>query len=163
MGKTLAKLLLELKYYDEAGRVKPGFVFTWCALFLCRSVLLFALSLTLHNDGVQLLGFFYPEKKYLYVGMVIAAPAFIAYLLVAFRESLANQQQYWLFYLIKPLFLISCILDITLHYYLAKATFWQFSWTVALSLIIDVLLSYYFLKDRHLRLLIRDWAKTTIP
>lgn len=159
----MAKLLLELKYYDEAGRVKPASILVWCVLFLCRSMFLFALSFTLQQNSTELLSLFYPEKYYLYIAMLVALPAFAGYLLLAFRESLTKHHYYWPFYVIKPLFLLSCIFDIGLHYYLAKAHYWQFSWSIALSLLIDVLVCFYLIKDRHLSLLITDWSKALTP
>lgn len=159
----MAKLLLELKYYDDAGRVKPAVILICCVVFLCRSMLLFANSFTLRQDNSDLLGLFYPEKHYLYLGMLLGLPALIAYLLIVFRETMVKRHYYWLFLCIKPLFLLSCILDIGLHYSLAKAHYWQFSWSIALSLLLDSLICFYLLKDRHLSLLISDWSKPSSP
>lgn len=158
----MAKLLLELKYYDEAGRVKPASVLNWCVLFLCRSMVLFAISFTLQQNGTELLSLFYPEKTYLYLAILFSLPALLAYLLLSFREFITKKGQFWCFYLSKPLFLISILLDLCLHYYVAKAHYWQFSWSIALTLIVDVLLCFYMLKDRHLSLLISDWTSPSI-
>ncbi|MGO4892574.1 DUF2919 family protein [Flavobacterium sp. W21_SRS_FM6] len=159
----MARLLLELKYYDEAGRVKPSAILSWCALFLCRSMFIFALSFILQQNSSELLSWIYPEKRYLYLSMLIAAPAFSAYLLLAFRESLTKHERYWPLLLIKPLLLLSCLLDIGLHYFLAKSLYWQFSWSIALSFLINVMIGFYLFKDRHLRLLVSDWSRPNSP
>jgi hypothetical protein len=155
----VAKLLLDLKYYDEEGRVKPSFILNFCVVFLCRSILLYGISFSLRQDSGQLLALFYSDKNTLYWGMIMSLPALLAYLLLAFREFLVKKHLFWAFHLIKPLFLFSCVLDIGLHYTLAKMHYWQFSWSIALSFLTDFLIGFYLLKDRHLRHFIDDWSK----
>jgi hypothetical protein len=159
----VAKLLLDLKYYDEEGRVKPSSVLWWVVAFLCRSLLILIMALAVRQDGNMLLRLFYPEEKYLYIGLAIALPALISYLLLAFREKLAKKAQYWVFHLIKSLLFFACLMDFIYQCYLANLHYWQFSWTIAIILILDVWIAYYVLMDRHLRLLVADWLRHDNP
>ncbi|MGJ8681774.1 DUF2919 family protein, partial [Paraglaciecola sp.] len=68
------KLLLPLKYYDDAGKVKPPSAWYWCALYLCRSVLVLIGALSSREYGSELLSIFYSESRYLYLNLGIALP-----------------------------------------------------------------------------------------
>ncbi|WP_340678849.1 DUF2919 domain-containing protein [Paraglaciecola sp.] len=159
----MAKLLLDLKYYDDAGRVKPASALLWVVVFLCRSLLILIMALAARNDSNTLLRLFYPEEKYLYIGLVIAAPAFVSYLLIAFREKLAKWSQYWSFYFIKMLLFVSCLLDFVYQCYLANMHYWQFSWAIAVILMLDMWIGFFIIKDRHLSVFVADWLRQDNP
>lgn len=153
----MSRLLLDLKHYDDAGRVKPNVALVYCVVFLCRTLVIFVMWLASRQDSNTLLVWFYPEQKYLYVGMVIGLPALIAYLLIAFREKIARKQFLGVFSLIRYLLLCSCILDFIFQCYLANKHHWQFSWSTAVILLLDCLVAFYILRDKHLILLTCDW------
>ena len=159
----MAKLLLNLNYYDEAGRVKPSSALLWVVVFLCRSLLILIMAVAIRQDGNMILRLFYPEEKYLYIGLAVSLPAFIGYLLIAFREKLAGKQQYWLFHLIKYLLFIACFSDFVYQCYLANLHYWQFSWTIAVILLADIWVGFFVLRDRHLRLFVEDWSRFDKP
>ena len=47
------KLLLPLKYYDDAGRVKPAVALYFCIVFLSRSLLILIGSISVRENGEQ--------------------------------------------------------------------------------------------------------------
>ncbi|MFB1034159.1 MAG: DUF2919 family protein, partial [Sinobacterium sp.] len=96
------KLLLPLKYYDEAGRVKPATALYVCIAFLSRSLMILIGSVSVRENSDQLLALFYPEKQYLYISLAITFPAFMAILLLGFREKIWNADRCWMFTCIKP-------------------------------------------------------------
>ena len=154
------KILLPLKYYDEAGRVKPAVALYICIAFLCRSLLVLIGSVSVRENGEQLLALFYPDKHYLYISLAIAFPSFITLLLLGFREKIWNVGRCWMFSYIKPLLIFSVIADFGLHIMLASIKYWQFSWVIAFTLILDSLFFYFLLKDKHIQLMLKDWKKT---
>ena len=154
------KLLLPLKYYDDAGRVKPSFALYMCIAYLSRSLLILVGSLTVRDNGSQLLAFFYPDKQYLYFNLAIALPAFLVVFLLGFREKIWKSNRCWLFSGIKPLLMFSVLADLGLHLLMAKLIYWQFSWIIALTTMLDVLCFYFFAKDKHTQIMLLDWHRS---
>lgn len=155
----MSRLLLDLKYYDEAGRVKPGLAVLWLIVFLCRSLVICVIAVAAGKDSDAILRLFYPKEFYLYLGMIIGIPALASYLIMLFREKLTKNTQHWPFHLIKPLLLMSCLLDLVYQCYLANLLYWQFSWPIALFILLDIWGAFFIVKDHHLRVLIADWAR----
>ena len=156
------KLLLPLKYYDDAGRVKPTAALYLCIVLLSRSLLILIGSVSVRENGDQLLALFYPEKQYLYMSLSIALPAFMASLLLGFREKIWQTNRCWMFSCIKPLLIFSVLADLALHIMLGSVAHWQFSWVIAITLLLDALIFYFFVKDKHTQLMLMDW-KRSIP
>ncbi|MEI8648332.1 hypothetical protein P4S73_11135 [Paraglaciecola sp. Hal342] len=50
-------------------------------------------------------------------------------------------------------------MDIVFHVSMASKQHWEFSWLVALTLLLDSIYLYWVKKNLHLRLMTRDWAK----
>ena len=153
------KLLLPLKYYDDAGRVKPALAVYVCIAFLARSLLILIGSVSVRENSEQLLALFYPEKQYLYISLASAFPAFLAFLLLVFREKIWHTNRYWMFSCIKPFIVVSVLADLSLHIMLANAQHWQFSWVIAVILIIDPFIFYFLIKDKHTQMMLIDWKK----
>lgn len=154
------KMLLPLKYYDDAGKVKPAAALYFCIVFLSRSLLVLIGSVSVRENGDQLLALFYPEKHYLYISLAIAFPAFLAVLILGFREKIWDAYRYWMFSCIKPLLIFSVLADLSLHIMLANVGHWQFSWLIALTLLLDSLIFYFLIKDKHTLLMLTDWKRT---
>jgi hypothetical protein len=151
------KLLLPLKYYDEAGRVKPALGLYLCIVFLSRSLLVFIGSFSMQRYTNELLTLFYPEQKYLYIGLVGALCAVFGLVILGFREKIWKNNRSWLFLLLKPMLMVSILIDLTTHVILANIEHWMFSWVIAATLILDVFCMFFLLKDKHTKLMIMDW------
>jgi hypothetical protein len=154
------KLLLPLKYYDDAGRVKPAVALYVCIAFLSRSLMILIGSVSVRDNSEQLLALFYPEKQYLYISLAIAFPAFLALLLLGFREKMWDSDRCWMFACIKPLLIFSVLADLGLHIMLANIGHWQFSWLIAFTLLLDSLIFYFLVKDKHTHMMLMDWKKS---
>jgi hypothetical protein len=155
------KLLLPLKYYDDAGRVKPAAALYFCIVILSRSLLILVGSVSVRENGEQLLALFYPDKQFLYISLAIAFPAFLALLLLGFREKIWQANRCWMFSCIKPLLVFSVLADLGLHITLANIEHWQFSWVIAFTLLFDSLILYFLIKDKHTQLMLMDWKRST--
>ena len=153
------KLLLPLKYYDDAGRVKPSVAVYVCMAFLSRSLLILIGSISVRDNGDQLLAIFYPEKQYLYISLAIAFPTFLVLLFFSFREKIWHNNRYWIFSCIKPLLIFSVLADLGLCIMLANINHWQFSWSIALTLLLDLLIFYFVVNDKHVQLMLTDWKR----
>ena len=154
------KLLLPLKYYDDAGRVKPAIALYVCIAFLSRSLMILIGSVSVRENSDQMLALFYPEKQYLYISLAIAFPAFLALLLLGFREKIWKADRFWIFSCIKPLLIFSVLADLGLHIMLANIGHWQFSWLIAFTLLLDSLTLYFLVKDKHTQMMLMDWKKS---
>lgn len=157
----MAKLLLPLQYYDEAGRIKPPRFFWWCGLLLAKSYFIFILSLSNFRDSDALLEVFYPRPSELYIGLGIGLSAVLAIAIVAYREKWWGSSWAMLCHLIKPLLLLAVIMDISHQIQLLLEHHWMFSWAVAFSVVLDSVLLYWILKSRHLKYMLKDWQRQT--
>ena len=155
----MKRLLLDLKYYDEAGRVKPGSGLLWCVAFLCRSVLILVMTLAGQQQTNQVLLFFYPDNAHLYAALGLALPAALGYLLVAFREKITRGRLGPCLNAARLLLLCSSAADLAYHVYLAERQHWQFSLSIGVVLLLDLFIIYYLIKSQHLPLLISDWRR----
>ncbi|MDU0355474.1 DUF2919 family protein [Paraglaciecola aquimarina] len=81
------KLLLPLKYYDDAGRVKPPVGLYLTALYLCRSIVVLIGAYSSKQYSNELISLFYGEQRYLYLSLMIALPALLSVTLIGFREN----------------------------------------------------------------------------
>lgn len=153
------KLLLPLKYYDDAGRVKPLLWFNLCLLFLARSYFVFVISAANMNDSGKLLGLFYPDKYDFYLGLLLGLPAVFCWAVASYRKQLWQKKYLTLFYWLKPLLLLTLIADFAMHLQMAFQQHWAFSWVLALSLLLDALLFAYVARSKKLKLMISDWQK----
>lgn len=153
------RLLLPLKYYDDAGRVKPSKSILWCLFYICRPMWVFVASLTFRQDSGALLALFYPHNSYFYSSLLIALPGFLVVLLISFRTKLWDTRARFSFRLIKPFILLSLFVDIGFHVFIAAKQNWGFSWLIALTLLLDCIYLYWVKKNLHLTLLTRDWMK----
>lgn len=156
------KLLLPLKYYDEAGRVKPPSALYWCALFMCRSVVILIGALSSRQYGNELLGLFYSEKTYLYFNLIIALPTVLAMLIIGFRDKSWLTNNIYLYGFIRPLMIFSALADLSFHVFFANLHHWQFSWIIAATFILDVLCVYFLIKDKHILLMVSDWRNPVV-
>ncbi|MGS2720543.1 DUF2919 family protein [Paraglaciecola aestuariivivens] len=152
-------MLLPLKYYDDAGRVKPAMGLYLLILYLCRSILVLIGALTMREYTDQLLAIVYPEQHFLYLSLLIALPALFTLFILGFREKIWLSGREWIFLLIKPLLALSILADLILHIVLANSQAWAFSWVLAASLLTDCLALFYIIKDQHIRLMVKDWRK----
>jgi len=155
----MLKLLLPLKYYDQAGRVKPLLCFNLCLLFLARSYFVFAISAANMNDSGKLLGVFYPDKQDFYLGLLLGLPAVFCWALASYRGKLWQAQRFVVFSWIKPLLLLTLMADLLMHLMLAEQQHWAFSWVLAISLMLDAMLLVYVFRSKKLRLMLNDWQK----
>lgn len=156
-------MLLPLKYYDEAGRVKPSVGLYALIFFICRSILVFVAALSVREHSSELLSIFYPERDYLYLSLGIAFPSLMSLGILGFREKIWGANKIWLFLLIKPLLLCSILADLALHLTLANMQYWQFSWVIAITLLLDSLAVYFILTDKHTKLMLKDWQIPITP
>ncbi|MEP4889253.1 MAG: DUF2919 domain-containing protein [Aliiglaciecola sp.] len=154
----MSKLLLPLNHYDEAGRIKPPRFFWWSCLFLAKSYVIFVLSLSNFRDADGLLEIFYPQKSELYIGFGIGGGALLAIIIVAYREKWWDGKWQFVRRLIKPCLIMTVLLDLAHQMQISVSQYWQFSWPVALMMLVDIVVLYWILKSRHLRYMIADWA-----
>jgi hypothetical protein len=152
-------MLLPLKHYDDSGRILPAGALYLCLLYLCRSYFVFIASLSFRQDSNALLAIFYPDTRYFTVSLLIALPAVLVLLVVSFREKFWIKGLCWPFKLVKPLMFVTLLADGVFHVVAARQQYWQFSWLIAITLLIDALCLFFVLKDRHLKLMLQDWLK----
>ncbi|MFT4732987.1 MAG: hypothetical protein ACI89W_002017 [Gammaproteobacteria bacterium] len=151
------KIKLPLHKYDEAGRVKPPWLLFLCLCFLARGIVVFIASLSFRQDGGLLLSIFYPLKYQFYLSLLTAIPAIMTLLFLGFRErvwkaSLGN------FYIGLPIVLGYLIIsDVVIQLYILRAQYFAFAWPKALTLFSVLLLAWYLVTSKHMRIMLADW------
>lgn len=157
----MLKLLLPLKYYDEAGRVKPLLWFNLCLLFLARSYFVFIASAANMNDSAKLLNLFYPDKQDFYLGLMLGIPAVMCWGLASYRDKIWNKAFHRWFKWVKPLLILGLTADLLLHFWMAQQQHWAFTWVLALGLLFDALLLVYLLRSKKVQVMLKDWESET--
>lgn len=157
---TSSLLLLPLKHYDEAGRVKPPWLLYFFTLFICRGVFLVIAQLISAEHTKVLADILYEHASHLYSSAGLGVLGLSALVILSFREKITQSQNQWVFRLIRPLLLCAVILNLALEVNIAKEQNWQFSWLVALPLLIEIWCGYYLIKSKHLNVMLQDWQKS---
>ena len=153
-------LILPLKHYDEAGRVKPPAGFWLLLLLLCRAYLVFIAALSYRQDSAYLLALFYPLHSYFYWSVALSVPALVVFVVCGFRDKLWQRGIYWFALLLRPLLVCAIVADVVLHLVLARQQYWQFSWLIALTLLLNFRLLLYLFSSKHVALMLRDWRSS---
>lgn len=154
-----SRIILPLERYDDEGRIKPPRWLWWTLVFLNRGYLLLVASVSYIKDQSLILSLFYPDNRDFYLSLLVGLPALLAALIAGYRRQL--WQKHWLgaFAVIRPLVLLSLLLDIGLQLAMAAGDQFRFSWTVAIFLLLDGLLFTYWARSRSLKLTLADWRR----
>jgi hypothetical protein len=151
------KIKLPLHKYDEAGRVKPPWLLFLCLCFLARGIVVFIASLSFRQDGGLLLSIFYPLKYQFYLSLLTAIPAIITLLFLGFRERVWKASL-GIFYIGLPIVLGYLIIsDVVIQLYILRAQYFAFAWPKALTLFSVLLLAWYLVTSKHMRIMLADW------
>mgnify|MGYP000181844934 CR=1 FL=1 len=151
------KIRLPLHKYDEAGRVKPPWLLFLCLCFLARGIVVFIASLSFRQDGGLLLSLFYPLKHQFYLSLLTAIPAIMTLLFLGFRERVWKASL-GKFYIGLPIVLGYLIIsDIVIQLYILRAQYFAFAWPKALALFSVLLLAWYLVTSKHMRIMLADW------
>ncbi|WP_438864784.1 DUF2919 family protein [Neptunicella sp.] len=156
------RLLLPLNYYDQQGRVKPLGSFIFCLLYLARGYLVFVISMSYRADTGFLLGLFYPQKSDFYYSLLLGGPAVVLALVMLYRDKLWQLNYLFIFKSIKPLLVVTLLVDFLLHLRVAYQQDWQFSWILAATFVVDISLIYYFMRSRYFSVMVKDWGAASV-
>ncbi|MFQ3250759.1 DUF2919 domain-containing protein [Glaciecola sp.] len=151
------RLKLPLHKYDEAGRVKPPWLLFVCLCFLARGIVVFIASLSFRQDGGLLLSIFYPVKSQFYLSLFTAIPAILTLFFLGFRERIWKAQL-GMCYLSLPIVLAYLLIsDLLIQLYILRAQHFAFAWPTALTLCCVLLLGWYLVTSKHMRIMLADW------
>lgn len=139
----------------------PPKMLWWCLLFCSKSYLLFAASLSSFGQTERLLSLFYPQQTLLYVGLLIGLPAVVVFACIGFKEALWRNLGHAWPRLIKPTIALSLLGQLLVLGISAAQQRWSFSWAVGVGMLTSMILLYWLLKSRHLRIMISDWQTAT--
>ncbi|GAB3038409.1 DUF2919 family protein [Bowmanella dokdonensis] len=152
------RTILPLHYYDEEGRLKASRWMYASLLFLMRGYLVAIASLTYRQDTGLLLSLFYPDRHYFYLSLATGLPAMLLLVVVWWRHKF-RQWAPWLFACFRPLLQMSLVADLLLHLWMGQHQHWQFSWLIALTLLLDLLLLLYWRRSGKQRQILKDWGR----
>jgi O-antigen/teichoic acid export membrane protein len=153
----MPSIALPLKYYDDAGRVKPPKVLWLYVAFIAKSILILVGSLTNRDTSESMLEIFYPQKSDFYFGLLLGCFGLAICLLSGFREKIWQTKKIALFSAIKPLIICSLLLDLGFQFKLAYAHYWAFSWNIGVNVLLIGCFIYWLIKSYHLKVMINDW------
>ncbi|WP_088328914.1 DUF2919 family protein [Lacimicrobium sp. SS2-24] len=156
------RAILPLKYYDAQGRIQPNRLLYLSLLFLMRGYLVFIASLSYRQDPSLILSLFYPDKGYFYFSLLLGLPALIIIGMVFWRHKLFDTRARRLFSAVRVLVILSLVVDAAFHVLMAHHGHWQFSWLIALTLLLDLLFVLYWYRSQTLRLMLRDWYRPPV-
>jgi hypothetical protein len=151
------KMVLPLHYYDENGRVKPPLFLMLSLVFLARSIVVFIASLSFREDGGLLLSVFYPDKYQFYLTLASAIPSVALLLFIGFRERIWKAQRSSLFIILPFALALILIYDLCVQLYIISQQHFVYSWPMASTLLITLVIIWYLMLSKTLRILIRDW------
>jgi len=151
------KLALPLKYYDDAGRIKPPIMLYVIVLFLCRPLIVFIASISFRQDGGLLLSIFYPVKYHFYLALVHAIPALALLLFINFREKLWKHKCAGVFKILPAVFVVLLGLDTAVQLYILNAQSFAFKWSFAFSFVGLIVATLFVAKSYHLKLMNADY------
>lgn len=153
----MRSIALPLKYYDDAGRVKPPIGLWLYATFIAKSVLILVGSLTNRDTSESMLEIFYPQKSDFYFGLILGCFGLVICLICGFREKIWQAKKIVLFSTIKPLIICSLMLDLGFQFKLAHAHYWAFSWNIGVNILLIGSFAYWLIKSHHLKIMLEDW------
>ncbi len=151
------KLKLPLHKYDEAGRVKPPWLFFLCLCFMARGIVVFVASLSFRQDGGLLLSIFYPLKYQFYLSLLTAIPAIMTLLFVGFRERIWKAGKGALYLAVPAVLAYLIASDLIIQIYILRAQQFAFAWPTALTLFSVLLFAWYLISSKHMRIMLADW------
>ncbi len=151
------RAILPLHYYDAEGRIKPNRLMYLSLLFLIRGYLVFIASLSYRQDPSLILSLFYPDKGYFYFSLLLGLPALLIMGMVFWRHKLVEGRARVVFRPVRYMLLFSLAIDGVFHLLMAHQGHWQFSWVIALTLLLDMLFAAYWYRSRTLKLMLKDW------
>ncbi|WP_026375098.1 DUF2919 domain-containing protein [Aestuariibacter salexigens] len=154
------KLELPLSSYDEAGRVKPPAMWYAVLIFLARAYVIAIAVFSSSQPVEQTMDFFYPTHELFYAALAMGLPALVLFGLTSIREKLYGSRLRALFRVLLPGAFACLCVDMWLLISKLSVQHWQFAWSTALTLLVQIALLLYVVKSRHLRLMIADWRRS---
>jgi len=150
-------MLLPLHCYDEAGRVKPPLWLYWMLLILCSDWIALVFSLVTFGQTSELLSVLYPDKTVLGWRLLATWPFLTVILLMGNRERLWNKELTGWRLGIMPLIWTGNIVSIAAQMQTVLHDQWDFHWTPACFILVNVLVFVTVMRSRHIRLMVSDW------
>jgi len=148
-----------LKYYDEAGRMKPPLVMYIMLLFVSRGLLILIISLSFREDSERLLRLFYPHSIHFYWSLIPIIPALLGLYVVSKRSLLWEKKQYVLFRALPWFMITALLLDLAIQLYMLWQIHFRYSLSHGLSIIISATFIIYIMQSEYFKTLLQDWNK----
>mgnify|MGYP001071431872 CR=1 FL=1 len=153
----MVRLKLPLKHYDEGGRVIPPVAMWLCLAFLARAYIVFLGSLTIPRHSELMLKLFYPAKQDMYIGFITGIGALLIAVSCSFRDKIREAGFSAIYVAFKPLLLMTLLADLVSQLITASNQYWAFSWSIAITLCLNLYALYWLISSRYLVIMIQDW------
>ena len=150
-------MLLPLHCYDEAGRIKPPLWLYWMLLILCSDWIALVFSLVTFGQTSELLSVLYADKTVLGWRLLATWPFLTVILLMGNRERLWKKELTGWRLGIMPLIWTGNIVSIAAQMQTVLHDQWDFHWTPACFILVNVLVFVTVMRSRHIRLMVSDW------
>ncbi|MBU2976976.1 DUF2919 family protein [Alteromonas sp. C1M14] len=151
-------MLLPLHCYDHKGRIMPPRWLYTLLLLLCTDWLALIFSLASMGQTSQLLSILYPDKAVLGSRLLATLPFLVVLLFLGNRSRLWNKGCYRWRWAIKPLLYVGIISSIGAQLSTMAREWWEFHWTPAVFLLLNVVLLVSVVRSRHLSFMVKDWC-----
>lgn len=152
-------LPLPLKHYDQAGHIKPHWIYWLICLYPCRALIALVLSLSNIQDQSLLISLLYPNQKLFYWSLVPIVFALVPIGLASYREKLWLANRYRFFVTVKGCLLAAYLIDIAILLWFGTQQHWRFSWPIALGILGNLALLLTLARSQHIQLMLLDWQR----
>ena len=142
--------IFPLQHYTQSGDLKPPIYFYFSLLFLARTWALLLISIASRGTGGNILGIFYPERTYFYLGLISGFIALLLFILSG-RDHDKHPLLSKLWQMGYPFLLLSITADFSLQLYSLSIHHFQYSLSASLQLVIIIWIFLYSLRSTHLK------------
>lgn len=139
-----------LKFYTQAGDLKPPTYFYYGLLFLARTWALLIISVASRETGNKLLAIFYPDKIHFYLGLASGLIAIILFFLSG-RDHDKHPRICKIWQRAYPFFILSICVDLGLQLYYLYVDRFQYSIEASIQLVVVTWLLLLCLRSNHLK------------
>ena len=139
-----------LKFYTQAGDLKPPTYFYFGLLFLARTWALLIISLASFETGNKLLAIFYPDQMHFYLGLVSGLVAIILFLLSG-RDHDKHPIICKIWQKGYPFLVLSILFDLGLQLYYLYLDRFQYSVEASIQLVVILWLLLLCTRSKHLK------------
>ncbi|MBE0368980.1 MULTISPECIES: DUF2919 domain-containing protein [Pseudoalteromonas] len=147
------------EYWDKYGVYRTPIGFNLTLLVLLRAYLLWIFSAVARRPDLDFMSLFFQSKQHFFVSLAIGTIALVPTVIFSLRRPTSSQvlAKYWR-YMRWPL-LITAAADLIWLILQASQSYYQFSFYLAVQMVMLLWVILYLVKSRYLVCFFNDWPE----